>query len=180
MLHRIYTLLIVEKNTNIYAPINVRPMTTALEIPFPTFARIYPEQEYQLAALAQQFRIPQEELYTLLKIAGPVEKDVYDYLRKLRPLPDMSISYTQLLFRFQTFIDAAIENYRQDFKQYVSAGGENGFYEHSWVFLLSEVMEEASNLINEYSERFGDREKLWQDLKRIAEGYLLVLDKVLA
>jgi hypothetical protein len=155
-------------------------MTDALEIPFPTFARIYPEQEHQLAALAQQFRIPEKELYTLLKIAGPVEKDVYSYLQKLRPLPDRSISYAQLLFQFQTFIDAAIENYRQDYKQYVGTGGENGFYEHSWVFLLTEVAEEAGNLINDYSDCFQDKEKLLQDLRRITEGYLLVLDKVLA
>lgn len=155
-------------------------MNTTLEIPYPTFARIYPEQEYQLASLAQQFQISEKELYTLLKISGPVEKDLYDYLQTLRPSPDMSISYAQLLFRFQNFIDTAIENYRQDYKQYVATGGENGFYEHSWVFLLNEVAEEAANLINDYSDCFQDKAKLLQDLKRIAEGYLLVLDKVLA
>lgn len=155
-------------------------MTTALEIPFPTFARIYPEHECQLAAWAQQFGIPEKEVYTLLKIAGPVENDVYDYLQKLRPLPDRSISYAQLLLRFQSFIDAAVENYREDYKGYVETGGENGFYEHSWVFLLSEVLEEAGNLFTEYADQFEDKEKLLRDLKRIAEGYLLVLDRVLA
>lgn len=155
-------------------------MTTALEIPYPTFARIYSEQQCQLAAWSQQFQIPEKELYSLLHIAGPVEKDVYDYLQKLRPLPTRTMSYDQLLFRFQTFVDAAVQNYLDDYSRYRNAGGRNGFYEHCWGLLLGEVVEEAANLLTDYADNFKNREKLLLDLKRIAEGHLLVLDKVLA
>lgn len=154
-------------------------MTTALEIPYPTFARIYPEQQRQLAAWSQQFQIPENELYSLLKITGPAEKDVYAYLQQLRPVPTRFMSHDQLLFRFQTFVDTAVQNYLADYNRYRHTGGRNSFYEHCWGLLLSEVVEEAANLVAEYAESFQNKEKLLKDLKRIAEGHLLVLDKVL-
>jgi hypothetical protein len=154
-------------------------MTTALEIPYPTFARIYPEQQCQLAAWSQQFEIAENELYTLLKIAGPVEKDVYDYLQTLRPMPVRSITYSQLLSRFQTFVDTAVQAYLDDYRRYTGAGGNDSFYKRCWGLLLSEVVEEAANLANDYSERFNN-EGLLLDLRRISEGHLLVLDRVLA
>lgn len=155
-------------------------MSTALEIPYPTFARIYPAQQQQLAALSQQFQIPENELYALLNIAGPVEKDLYAYLQELRPLPVNSMTYDQLLFRFQTFVDAAVKNYFEDYKRYRETGGRKSFYERCWGLLLSEVVEEAANLVSEYSDCFQNKAKLFQDLKRISEGHLLVLDKVMA
>lgn len=155
-------------------------MTTTLELPFPAFTHKYPEQHYQLAAWSQQFQISEKEMYTLLKIAGPVEKDVYDYLQTLRPLPiRSSMTYDQLLLRFQTFVDNSIKNYFEDYKQSLRTNEEDSFHWHCWDLLLNEVVDEAGNLINDYAECF-DREKLLQDLKQISEISLLTPNKTLA
>lgn len=154
-------------------------MTTTLEIPFPAFTRIYPEQQYQLAAWSQQFQITEKEIYTLLKIAGPVEKDVYDYLQKLRPSPVRSfVTYDQLLSRFQAFIDTSIKNYFEDYRQSLGTDSEDGLHGHCWELLLNEVVEEAGHLINDYSECF-DKEKLLGDLKQISETCLLGPNRIL-
>lgn len=148
-------------------------MTTTLEIPFPMFTRNYAEQQYQLAAWAQQFQITEKEIYTLLKIAGPVEKDVYDYLQNLRPIPvRSSVTYDQLLARFQSFVNSAIKNYFEDYRQSLAMDGEHDFHRHSWDLLLNEVVEEAGHLIADYSECFEDNEKLLQDLKQISQKHL--------
>lgn len=152
-------------------------MTTALEIPFPVFTRKYPEQQYQLAAWSQQFQITEKEMYTLLKIAGPVEKDVYDYLQKLRPLPvRASVTYDQLLSNFKSFIENSIKNYFEDYKQSLEMSEEEGFHWHCWDLLLNEVVEEAGHLVADYGECF-DREKLLQDLKEISEVSLIGTSK---
>ena len=152
-------------------------MTNTLEIPFPTFARIYPEQQYQLAAWSQQFHITEKEIYTLLKIAGPVEKDVYDYLQKLRPVPlRASVNYDELLSSFQAFVDTSIRNYFEDYKRSLSLKEEDGFHWHCWDLLLNEIVEEAGHVIDDYADCF-DRETLLQDLKRISEVSLLASKK---
>ena len=155
-------------------------MTTNLELPFPVFTHKHPEQHYQLAAWSQQFQITEKEMYTLLKIAGPVEKDVYDYLQTLRPLPiRSSMTYDQLLSRFQTFVNNSIKNYFEDYKQSLGMKEEDGFHWHCWDLLLNEVVEEAGHLISDYAECF-DKEKLLQDLKHISESSLLGPKKILA
>ena len=152
-------------------------MTSTQEIPFPTFARIYPEQQYQLAAWSQQFQITEKEIYTLLKIAGPVEKDVYDYLQKLRPAPvRSSVTYEQLLSRFQAFVDTSIRNYFEDYKRSLAMEEEDVFHGHCWDLLLNEIVEEAGHLINDYADCF-DKEKLLQDFKQISAVSLLVPER---
>lgn len=155
-------------------------MTTALEIPFPTFMHIYPEQRYQLADWSQQFQITEKEIYTLLKISGPVEKDLYDYLQKLRPVPARSsVTYAQVLSRFQAFVDTSIKNYFEDYKQSMAVNGEDGFHGHCWELLVNEVVEEAGHFINDYADCF-DKEKMLRDLKQISEARLFGSGSTLA
>ena len=155
-------------------------MTTPLEIPFPAFSRKHPEQQYQLTVWSQQFQITEKEMYTLLKIAGPVEKDVYDYLQKLRPIPVRSaVTYEQLLSNFKSFVETSIKNYFEDYKQSLEMSEEKGFHWHCWDLLLNEVVEEAGQIISDYAECF-DKEKLLLDLKQISEASLLGTAKILA
>src|SRR5688572_8671605 len=58
-------------------------MTDTLETAYPFFARINPEKEGQIFYWAQKFSIDEKELRNIISIAGPVVKDIHDYLQTL-------------------------------------------------------------------------------------------------
>ena len=103
-----------------------------------------------------------------------------------KALPQSSIafpamlSHDQLLAQYQSFIDAAIDDYRNVYRQYTQRGGKSSFYELCWTSLLNDAAEETERLINEYTEGVEDKTRLWQGLKQISEGCLLVLDRAIA
>lgn len=90
------------------------------------------------------------------------------------------MSHDRLLCHYQSFIDAAIGNFQNDHRAYRQSGGTDSFFNRCWGPLLNEAVEEAAALLNEYGHHGQNREILLQDLKRISEGCLLVLDRALA
>lgn len=132
-------------------------MHTATRAPFLTFVR--PNEEPQL-------RIAQ--------------KNLSEGWQKFKNLTAVAPGHDGLLSTYQAFIDAALEERQAEYRQYVGAGGTASFFAQCWLPLLAAAVEEASYLLNKHPYSFGDKEKLLQDLKRISEGCLLVLDKALA
>ena len=147
--------------------------TDTLETAYPFFARINPERETQLAYWAQKFSICEQELLNIIRIAGPVVKDIHDYLQTLKPQHIPSMPYDQLLQNYQVFIDTTINNYLDDYKTYVAKGGEENYFNRCWKLMMNETVEEANRIVDNHGDKVTDRIQLLNDLHRIAEEALL-------
>lgn len=112
-----------------------------------------------------------------LRITGTA---VHSPRQKNKPFPAAAMSRDRLLCHYQSFIDAAIGNFQNDYRAYRQRGGTDSFCDRCWGPLLNEAVEEATALLNQYDHNGQNKEMLLQDLKRISEGCLLVLDKALA
>lgn len=132
-------------------------MRTATRAPFLTFVRTG--------------EVPQ------LRIA---EKNLSEGWQKFKNLTAVVPGHDGLLSTYQAYIDVALEERQQEYRQYVREGGTASFFAQCWMPLLSAAVEEATLLLNKHPYSVEDKEKLLQDLKRISEGCLLVLDKALA
>ncbi len=131
-------------------------------------------------------------MYTAVKapfltvIRNPVQQplpmndsDHRNFMQKQNTITVATTTYDQLVLRYQIFVDAAIEDYKNVYRHYVQQGGQRSFFDRCWTMLLNDAVEEAANLLAGCTNDSGAKEKLWQSLKRISEGYLLVLDKAL-
>jgi hypothetical protein len=147
--------------------------TDTLETAYPFFARINPEREGQIAHWAQKFSIGEQELRNIITIAGPVVKDIHDYLQTLKPQHIPSMPYEQLLQNYQVFINKTITNYLDDYKSYVAQGGTESYFNRCWKLMMNETVEQANRIVDDYGDKVIDRVQLVNDLHRIAEESLL-------
>ena len=148
-------------------------MTDTLETAYPFFARINPEREGQLTYWAQKFSIGEQELRNIISIAGPVVKDIHDYLQTLKPPHIPSMPYEQLLQHYQVFIDNTINNYLDDYKSYVAQGGTDSYFNRCWKLMMNETVDEANRIVDHYGDKVPNRLQLVNELHRIAEESLL-------
>lgn len=109
-----------------------------------------------------------------------IERNAYSPLQRRNAFPAVAMSYDRLLCKYQSFIDAAIEHYQEDYRHCVQRGGKKSFFDRCWGLLLNEAVEEAAALLNGDDHNVQTKETLLQDLKRILEVCLLVPDKALA
>lgn len=148
-------------------------MTNTLNTSYSFFACINPDQESQLSYWSKKFSIDSLQLRKIIHIAGPVVKDVHDYLQTLKPKPVSLKSHQQLLQEYTAFVTTLCNNYKHDYQSYLADGGTESFLKCCWRLMMKEAVDEAATILEAYENKVPDALKLLSDMQDTANRTLI-------